>query len=203
MGYQSASSAVIMAAFVVTFCIIIIGPPLAKGECTMCTGAEAAAAGSAKGTAGAAAGSGLTATAATGGLGAGLAATTSAGLTATAATGGLGAGLAATGVGTGFALTPAAAAAFGTGAATGAGLSSLLTAKNVTAGASAVNAGVGLLSAIKGAKTPAAPTLEKPLVMPSPDDETVKRARRSMLQTLSQRRGRSSTILSNDTLGGN
>ena len=88
-------------------------------------------------------------------------------------------------------------------AAGAAGLSTMFNAQNITAGAAAANAGLGIIGAAKGSKAPPAPTISPPPVMPVSDSEATQRARRSMLQTLSQQRGRSSTILSNDTLGGN
>ena len=89
------------------------------------------------------------------------------------------------------------------GAGAGAGATSGLTLSNLATGASAVNAGLGLTNALSGKKTPAAPSLTPPIIMPSADDEATKRARAAAISKLSQRRGRTSTILSNDTLGGN
>jgi len=47
------------------------------------------------------------------------------------------------------------------------------------------------------------PTLESPTVMPTPDDEAVKAARRRQIAEVQARSGRASTILSQtDQLGG-
>lgn len=50
-------------------------------------------------------------------------------------------------------------------------------------------------------KTPE-PTPQAPAVMPAPDDEEVRRARRMSIARQLGRRGRESTILTGDTLGG-
>lgn len=188
---------VIIAAVVIAIDLFVIaGQPTKaqhKGDCIMCTGAEPAAAGSAKAAADVAAAD----VAAAGGTGLTLGTAGATGLTA------------GTAGATGF--SPAlAAAGFTAGEAAGAGLAtgigstlSKLTSSQVTAGASAANAGVGLLGAIKGQKTPPAPSLLAPITMPTSDDLATQRARKAMLATLSKRRGRTSTILSNDTLGGN
>lgn len=70
------------------------------------------------------------------------------------------------------------------------------------AGASLGSVASGLLSPDKSAAAPA-PVVAAPKTMPTPDDETVKRARRRSLLQQYQRSGRSSTILSRegDTLG--
>lgn len=77
------------------------------------------------------------------------------------------------------------------------------TLSQIAAGTSVANAGLGILNAIQGRKIPAAPSLLAPTVMPTPDDLATQRARAAMIAKLSQQRGRTSTILSNDTLGGN
>jgi hypothetical protein len=106
-----------------------------------------------------------------------------------------GAGLAAgSGVGGG-----ATEGATGTAAGTKGGVS----LSTLASGASVANAGMGLLTAMKGTKTPPPPSLLAPIVMPTADDLATQRARSAMIAKLSQRRGRTSTILSNDTLGGN
>mgnify|MGYP003396221354 CR=1 FL=1 len=46
---------------------------------------------------------------------------------------------------------------------------------------------------------PAPPTVTTPTVMPTPDDEASKAAKRRQLSGLAQRRGRQSTILSDST----
>lgn len=189
--------------FALAIALSVLSPTHSQGEQTMCTGAEPAAAGAAKGAAdvgmAAAAGEGFGASAAS------LAAANAAGAVGGDAIGTLLAGNAAS-WGIGIAPEVAAASApFLAGAS--AGLSAAggggLTASNVAAGASAANAGVGLLTAMKGQKTPAPPAMTAPIVMPTPDDQASQRARSAMLSKLSQRRGRTSTILSNDTLGGN
>lgn len=95
-----------------------------------------------------------------------------------------------------------ASAAGGSGTAAPAAGGSGLTLSNVAAGTSIANAGMGILSAL-GAKKPAAPTLLAPITMPTADDLATQRARAAMIAKLSQQRGRTSTILSNDSLGGN
>jgi hypothetical protein len=59
--------------------------------------------------------------------------------------------------------------------------------------------GIGALTR----ETPSPPPIAKPVVMPTPDDEVVKRAKRRSLATQQGRSGRISTILSEDeALGG-
>jgi len=48
----------------------------------------------------------------------------------------------------------------------------------------------------------AAPTVKAPTVMPEPDDDASKRAKGRQAASMTQRRGRQSTILSEDTGGG-
>ena len=211
MGRGTEIAVVIIAAVVITIDLILIaGHPTQaqqKGDCIMCTGAEPAAAGAAKGATEVAAASGLAGGAA-GGTGLTLGTAGATGLTAGAAgaagfspalaaagfTAGEAAGLGlASGVGSAISQTAGSASTAGKG----------LTMADLSAGASAANAGLGLLSAMKGQKTPPAPSLLAPVVMPTNDDEATRRARKAMLATLSKRRGRTSTILSNDTLGGN
>lgn len=178
-----------MRTLMLVLALTALAPSYSKGD-TMCTGAEAPAAASAKGAAdvGATAGS--------------LAAANVAGATGGDALGTLIAGNAANwGVSIAPELAAGAAGAAAGAASSGGGTG--LTLSNVSAGASAANAGLGLLSAIKGSKVPAAPQLLPPTVMPTTDDLTVRRAKAAELNALARRRGRASTILSNDTLGGN
>ena len=63
----------------------------------------------------------------------------------------------------------------------------------------------GVLGGLKPPKTPDAPVVEPPPVMPVPDDEAMKKARRRSITQQLSRRGRQSTILSDsssDALGG-
>ena len=67
----------------------------------------------------------------------------------------------------------------------------------------------GLLGSLFGGKQGSmpAPTVEKPAVMPTPDDDAVKKAKRRSLVEQMQRKGRESTILTEgtdaaDVLGG-
>lgn len=92
-----------------------------------------------------------------------------------------------------------AAAASGTGGGTAGSTPSLST---LATGASAANAGLGILQALEGRNLPRTPKVAGPTIMPAPDDEATRRARAAKVSALSQRRGRASTILSNDTLGG-
>ena len=62
-------------------------------------------------------------------------------------------------------------------------------------GAAVLNA-TGALGGKKSSAPP--PVVEKPLVMPEPDDDAVKMARRRSLASQSARQGRASTILSDD-----
>lgn len=172
-----------------------------KGEATMCTGAEAAPA--------AEAAKGATEVAAAGEA-AGASATSIAAANAAGAAGGDALGtLIAGNAGTwGVAVAPevsAAAAPYLAGAAAGAGAGAgMSTASKVMTGASAVNAGTGVLQAFSARRgIPAAPALTQPAVMPTTDDLASQRARASLVQQFAARRGRTSTILSNDTLGGN
>lgn len=176
-----------------------------KGETTMCTGAEAAPA------AEAAKGASEVGAAAAAGEGAGATATSIAAANAAGAAGGDALGtLIAGNAGTwGVTVAPevsAAAAPYLAGAAAGAasGGAGMSTFGKITAGASAVNAGTGVLQAMSARKgIPAAPALTQPTTMPTTDDLAARRARAALIQQFSARRGRSSTILSNDTLGGN
>lgn len=61
--------------------------------------------------------------------------------------------------------------------------------------------GVGsVFNAFKGTPDqPAPPVLTTPTVMPTPDDAAAKAAKRRQLSGLAQRRGRQSTILSDNT----
>jgi hypothetical protein len=98
-------------------------------------------------------------------------------------------------------LATTAGVAAGAAGGGGSGTTSLLS--KAATGASAANAGLGLVNAVKGTKTPAAPAVTPVRVMPSPDDATVLRAKAAALSAMRSRRGRQSTILSNDSLGGN
>lgn len=67
---------------------------------------------------------------------------------------------------------------------------------------------VGALGSVAGSlmsgKGHSAPTIEKPAVMPTPDDDAIKKARRRSISQQLARSGRESTILSpdqGDTLG--
>lgn len=65
-----------------------------------------------------------------------------------------------------------------------------------------LSAAVGLLGA-KAMKSPKAPTLAPPAVMPTPDDDSVRAAKRRRIAEMQARGGRASTILSADEkLGG-
>lgn len=72
----------------------------------------------------------------------------------------------------------------------------------------AVGAGLSAVQMISsmGKKAPSAPTIAAPTVMPAPDDEATKDAKRRSLAGQLQRKGRQSTILSDpvssDLLGG-
>lgn len=46
------------------------------------------------------------------------------------------------------------------------------------------------------------PSLPKPVVAPTPDDEAIRRARRRAIETASARSGRASTVLSDYTSSG-
>ena len=179
----------------------------------MCTGAEPAAAGAAKGATdiaaasgaagGVAGGTGLTlGTAGATGLTAGAAG--AAGLSPALATAGFTAGEAA-GMGLASGVGSAIAGSGGSGATAGASgtAGSGLTLSKLAAGASVANAGMGIMTALQGRNTPSAPSLTAPIVMPTADDLATQRARAAMIANLSKRRGRTSTILSSDTLGGN
>lgn len=183
------------------------------GDKTMCTGAEPAAAGAAKGAADAAAATGAAGGVA-GGTGLTLGTAGATGLTAGAAgAAGLSPALAAAGFTAGEAAGAGLAAGVGSalsggggsGAATtaGAGADSGVTLSKLAVGASVANAGLGVMNALKGQKLPPAPQLTPPKVMPSPDDEATRRAKAAILAKLAARSGRTSTILSSDTLGGN
>lgn len=68
--------------------------------------------------------------------------------------------------------------------------------------ASAGLAGVGAKAAVDLTKTPDAPQLAEPAVMPAPNDDAARAARRRRMLANQQRTGRQSTLLSNvDTLG--
>lgn len=181
-----------------------------KGECIVCTGAEPAAATAAK-TAGEVAAATGAAGGAAGGTGLTIGAGGITGLTAGAAgAAGLSPALAAAGFTAGQAAGAGLAAGVGASLASGAGGGGSAAAwsptlTQVATGASIANAGMGLLTGMKGTKTPdtpRAPSLLAPIVMPAADDEAQRRARAAMTAKLQQRRGRASTILSNDTLGG-
>lgn len=60
----------------------------------------------------------------------------------------------------------------------------------------------GALFGKKKKKTPAPAPEQKPAVMPLADDEAVRRAKRKSIILQRSRRGRDSTILTGDTLGG-
>lgn len=70
---------------------------------------------------------------------------------------------------------------------------------------SAIGSGLGAVSSISGMfggkKESAPPPVSKPTVMPEPDDEASRAAKRRALAGAAQRRGRQSTILSDDTSG--
>lgn len=72
----------------------------------------------------------------------------------------------------------------------------------VTAGtiamAAATTIGGAVLSKMMAPKAPKAPTVEKPAVMPTPDDDAVRAAKRRSLSGMMNRSGRQSTFLSND-----
>lgn len=176
------------------------------GDQAMCTGAEPAAAGAAKAGADVAAGAGAAGGVA-GGTGLTLGTAGATGLTAGAAgAAGFSPALAAAGFTAGEAAGAGLAAGVGSAiskAGAGTASDSGITLSKLAAGASVANAGLGVLSAIKGAKTPPAPTLTAPTVMPSPDDEAARRAKAAILAKMAARSGRTSTILSSDTLGGN
>lgn len=59
----------------------------------------------------------------------------------------------------------------------------------------------GLFGGSKGGsqQTPAAPVVEKPTAMPTPDDAAMEAAKKRSLVAQIQRRGRASTILTGDT----
>lgn len=65
--------------------------------------------------------------------------------------------------------------------------------------------GIGkVFSSILGGKTPKAPKVPKPVVMPVPDEDAIKAVKRRSLAEQFGRSGRASTILTNnndDTLG--
>ncbi len=78
---------------------------------------------------------------------------------------------------------------------------------SLTAIASIIGAGVSAGSALGmfgGGDKPqaAAPTVKAPTVMPEPDDDAAKKAKTRQAAAMTQRRGRQSTILSEDTGGG-
>lgn len=68
----------------------------------------------------------------------------------------------------------------------------------IATGVGAVSSIAGLLGGGKSSST-AAPQVSKPTVMPIPDDEAALAAKRRSLLAQSQRRGRDSTILSDDS----
>ena len=69
----------------------------------------------------------------------------------------------------------------------------------------AVVGGVASIFGVGGEKAPApapAPVVEKPPVMPTPDDEAIRQAKKKSIAAVVGRQGRASTILSDsDTLG--
>lgn len=79
-------------------------------------------------------------------------------------------------------------------------------AKTIGALASPITMGISLMKDMLTPNlpdAPDAPTVTRPKSMPTPDDEEVRRARRRSLTDQLQRRGRASTILTNDdALGG-
>lgn len=76
-------------------------------------------------------------------------------------------------------------------------LTSILTS---AAGAAAGGIVSSLFGGSKGAgQAPAAPAIEKPTAMPSPDDAAAQEAKKKSLVAQIQRRGRASTILTGDT----
>lgn len=77
-------------------------------------------------------------------------------------------------------------------------LSTVLT--GIGAGASVLGA-MGAMGAIGGKPSAPTPTVSKPTTMPTPDDEAARAAKRKSLAAQSARRGRSSTILEDDTSG--
>ena len=66
----------------------------------------------------------------------------------------------------------------------------------------AASGAASLYGALSGGKdSPAPPTVSKPTVMPSPDDDAMKLAKKKALAGQVQRRGRQSTVLESDTSG--
>lgn len=69
---------------------------------------------------------------------------------------------------------------------------------------SAIGSGLGAVSTIAGMgkkDSAPAPIVSKPTTMPTPDDAAAKAAKRRALAGATERRGRQSTILSDDTAG--
>lgn len=83
-----------------------------------------------------------------------------------------------------------------------------ITATTVLAGAAVAGTALSaysLLTQQKGSNAPAAPAAAKSTVMPTPDDDAVKKAARATQTALQTRSGRQSTILSGESdelLGG-
>lgn len=65
--------------------------------------------------------------------------------------------------------------------------------------ATAITAIGGIKSILSKNDGPAPPSVTAPTVMPTPDDEAIQAEKRKKLSALSQRRGRQSTILSDNT----
>lgn len=65
--------------------------------------------------------------------------------------------------------------------------------------ASILSGAGSMAMASKGSPDITPPEVPKPTVMPTPDDEAMKAEKRKKLSSLSQRRGRQSTILSDNT----